>query len=73
MSADAKHFLDRWVEGVGRAGQKPEGSDGVRRLAERCTREAAEAGIGEAALTAAAGGDLAGHLISALGVAGADE
>jgi hypothetical protein len=73
MSAGAKEFLDDWVERMTRAGEKPEGSDGVRRFAERCMRDAAQAGIGEADLAAAAGGDLPGHLIDALGIAGSDE
>jgi len=73
MRVGAKEFLDRWVEDMKRSGEKPEGSDGVRRFAERCTRDAAQAGIGEGDLTAAAGGDLAGYLITTLGHAGADE
>jgi hypothetical protein len=73
MSAGAKQFLDGWVERMTGAGEKPEGSDGVRRFAERCVRDAAQAGIAEADLTAAAGGDLPGYLIDALGIAGSDE
>ena len=73
MSADAKDFLDRWVAGEAGGSHKPEGSDGVRRFAERCTRDAAQAGVGEADLTAAAGGDLPGYLINALGIGGSDE
>lgn len=73
MSAGAKEFLDGWVERMRDAGEKPEGSDGVRRFAERCKEEAAQAGIADADLTAAADGDLPGHLIEALGIAGSDE
>lgn len=73
MSARAKEFLDRWVEGMVRTGAKPEGSDGVRSFAQRCADQAARDGISEADLTAAVGGDLPGYLISALGVGGADE
>ena len=73
MSAGAKEFLEGWVTGEARASHKPEGSDGVRRFAERCTHDAAQAGVGEAELNAAAGGDLPGYLISALGIGGSDE
>ena len=73
MSAGAQEFLERWVAAEARTSQKPEGSDGVRRLAERCTADAAQAGIGEAELNAAAGGDLPGYLINAVGIGGSDE
>lgn len=73
MVERARAFLDRWIEERQAAGERPEGSDGVRAFAERCVRDAALDGIPEDELAAAADGDLPGHLLTALGFSGVDE
>jgi hypothetical protein len=69
MSNRAAKFLDRWeTEHVKRV-ERSDQAEEARRLAFLCRADAAEAGISEQDLDAAADGDLIGNMAHALGAA----